>query len=310
MKKIFALILSCIMILTLVSCGGGNTKGHGSNDGFDDETDYDDIVEEVNMYYGDDETEITLYKPDVASFAIGADEAENAGDIVVLVADDYSWDAEIMGYKYYEGIGSNRPFVDSYFVGDVVSDEYTDYDEEMYYLDLEYDDAPVMLINYLYEKEDSGEEKYETFVGFEYEGFDDCGLFGCIFVTEEDYEDDYFAAVFAQLLNLDYDYEFETAEADDWDDWDDEEEYLDTDLIVGEWENVDNPDEVYFFFADDYATYTVDEEETELTYSIDEDGNLTLEFEDGIEEYIVSFDGSDTMYFSDGAGHSIELGRI
>ena len=309
MKKIFAFILASLLTLSLVSCGAGSGN---TGDDYDDYDEYEEgIVEEINMYYGDDKTNITLYKPENASFAIGEEEAQDAGDLVVMTADDYSWDAEIMGYKYYgdSGLFSNKPFVDYYFSG-IVSDEYTYFDDDGYYTDLEYEGSNVVIMKYVYEKEDYDEPVYQNFVGFEYEGSEDRGLMGCMFNYYEDFEDEYFIAVFAQTFGIDYDYQFETESYDEWDDWDDEEEGFDTDMIVGEWENADNPDEVYFFFADDYATLTIDDEEAELSYVLDEDGVLTLEFEDITEEYIVSFDGSDTMYFSDGNGHSIELYRI
>ena len=309
MKKLFALILTGLMVFSLASCGKSNNDGSDSTDENYDET---GVVEEINMYYGDDKIDITLYKPENASFAIGEEEALDAGDLVVMTADDYSWDAEIMGYKYYgdSGLFSNKPFVDYYFSG-IVSDEYTYYDDDGYYTDLEYNGSTVVIMKYVYEKEDYDEPVYQNFVGFEYEGSEDRGLMGCMFNYYEDFEDEYFIATFAQTFGIDYDYEFEGADDyDDWDDWDDEEEYLDTDLIVGEWENVNNPDEVYFFFADEYATLTIDGEETELSYYLFDDGELCLYFEDYEEEYIVSFDGSDTMFMSDGNGHSVELSRI
>ena len=299
MKKLLALILASLLTLSLVSCGGGSGT---SNDDYDDG--YEDVIESIELTYGDDKDTITLYKPENGVFTI-----EEDGDIVTLCADDYSWDAEVMGYKYYgdHGIFSNRPFVDYYFSGKV-SDEYTYFADDGYYTDLEYDGSTVVFMDYVYEKEGYEEAVYENFVGFEYEG-SDRGLVGCVFTSFEELDDDYLIATFAQIFDIDYDYEFESESDDEWDDWDDEEGF-DTDMIVGEWENVDNPDEVYFFFADDYATLTIDGEETELSYTLDEDGNLTLDFDDITEEYRVSFDGSDTMYFSDGNGHSIELYRI
>ena len=303
MKKLLALIFAALLTLSLVSCGtGSGNNADDYDDGYDD-----DVIENIELTYGEDKDTITLYKPENGVFTI-----EEDGDIITLSAEDYSWDAEIMGYEYFgdHGIFSNQPFVDYYFAGEV-SDEYTYYDEVSYYTDLEYDGESVVLVNYEYEEEGYDELVCETFVGFEYKAGDDYGLIGCRFLFDENIDDEVFIATFAQIFGLEYDYEFASSEeGDDWDDWDDEDEGFDTDLIVGEWENVDKAGEIYFFFADDYATYTVDGDETELSYTFDEYGNLTLEFDDFVEEYTVSFDGSDTMYISSESGHSIELERI
>ena len=118
MKKLLALLLAGIMIFALVGCNNAEVSEEADNSGYSEELDEaEDVVNKINMTYGDDETKITLYKPEGASFSVDAEDAEDAGDIVIMLADDYSWDAEIMGYKHFEGISSNEPFVEYYFDG-------------------------------------------------------------------------------------------------------------------------------------------------------------------------------------------------
>ena len=127
MKKLLALLLAGIMVFALVGCNNAEVSDETDNSGYSEELDEaEDVVDKINMNYGDDETKITLYKPDGAFFSVDAEDAEDAGDIVIMLADDYSWDAEIMGYQYFEGISSNVPFVEYYFDG-ATSDNYTFY---------------------------------------------------------------------------------------------------------------------------------------------------------------------------------------
>ena len=118
-----------------------------------------------------------------------------------MLADDYSWDAEIMGYQYYEGIGSNVPFVDYHFCGSVMADDYESYEEEATELDIEYEGNPVKLVRYTYKEVGDEEEYSECFVGFEYSGTEDNGLLGiriCSF--EEELSDSYIADLFSDVF--------------------------------------------------------------------------------------------------------------
>ena len=152
------------------------------------------------MTYGDDETKITLYKPEGAFFSVDAEDAEDAGDIVIMLADDYSWDAEIMGYQHFEGISSNVPFVEYYFDG-AASDDYTFYEQEITDLGIDYEGKPVKLIRYTYKEVDDEEEYKECFVGFEYKGTEDSGLFGLkITPSDEELSDDYIKDLFTQTF--------------------------------------------------------------------------------------------------------------
>ena len=203
MKKLLALLLAGIMIFALVGCNNAEVSEEADNSGYSEELDEaEDVVNKINMTYGDDETKITLHKPDGAFFSVDAEDAEDAGDIVVMLADDYSWDAEIMGYKHFEGISSNEPFVEYYFDG-AASDDYTFYEQEAIDLGIDFEGKPVKLIRYTYKEVDDEEEYKECFVGFEYKGTEDSGLFGLkIGSFEEDLSDDYIKGLFNQIFRL------------------------------------------------------------------------------------------------------------
>ena len=203
MKKLLALLLAGIMIFALVGCNNAEVSEEADNSGYSEELDEaEDVVNKINMTYGDDETKITLHKPDGAFFSVDAEDAEDAGDIVIMLADDYSWDAEIMGYKHFEGISSNEPFVEYYFDG-AASDDYTFYEQELTDLGIEYEGKPVKLIRYTYKEVDDEEEYKACFVGFEYKGTEDSGLFGLkIGSFEEDLSDDYIKGLFKQIFRL------------------------------------------------------------------------------------------------------------
>ena len=203
MKKLLALLLAGIMIFALVGCNNAEVSEEADNSGYSEELDEaEDVVNKINMTYGDDETKITLYKPEGASFSVDAEDAEDAGDIVIMLADDSSWDAEIMGYKHFEGISSNEPFVEYYFDG-AASDDYTFYEQEAIDLGIDFEGKPVKLIRYTYKEVDDEEEYKACFVGFEYKGTEDSGLFGLkIGSFEEDLSDDYIKGLFNQIFRL------------------------------------------------------------------------------------------------------------
>ena len=203
MKKLLALLLAGIMIFALVGCNNAEVSEEADNSGYSEELDEsEEVVDKINMTYGDDETKITLHKPDGAFFSVDAEDAEDAGDIVIMLADDYSWDAEIMGYKHFEGISSNEPFVEYYFDG-AASDDYTFYEQEAIDLGIDFEGKPVKLIRYTYKEVDDEEEYKACFVGFEYKGTEDSGLFGLkIGSFEEELSDSYIKGLFNQMFAL------------------------------------------------------------------------------------------------------------
>ena len=199
MKK----LLAGILVFALVGCNNAEVSEEAGKSGYSEELDEaEDVVNKINMTYGDDETKITLYKPEDASFSVDSEDAEDAGDIVIMVADDYSWDAEIMGYKHFKGISSNEPFVEYYFDG-AASDKYESYQQETTDLGIDYKGKPVKLIRYTYKEVDDEEEYKECFVGFEYKGTEDSGLFGLkIGSFDEELSDDYIKGLFNQIFRL------------------------------------------------------------------------------------------------------------
>ena len=203
MKKLLALLLAGILVFALVGCNNAEVSEEADNTGYSEELDEaEDVVNKITMTYGDDKTKITLYKPEDASFSVDSEDAEDAGDIIIMVADDYSWDAEIMGYKHFEGISSNVPFVEYYFDG-AASDNYTFYEQEATDLGIDFEGKPVKLIRYTYKEVDDEEEYKECFVGFEYKGTEDRGLFGLkIGSFEEELSDDYIKGLFNQIFRL------------------------------------------------------------------------------------------------------------
>lgn len=234
MKKLLALLLSGLMMFSLVACSDDNVNtdddpinnedvSDTEDDFYDDyEDDYDDDfdedyddeydddygfeyedlndVKQINMVYGDDEIKVTLYKPDGASFTM-IDDPDDSGDLMSICANDYSWDGEIMGYKYYPGIGSNVPFVDYYFAGEVNAEKYESYEEDVVELDASYNGNPAMIIRYTYKEIEDDEAYTEYFVGFEYNGTNDKGLMGVRVFADEEIADETLETLFEQLFN-------------------------------------------------------------------------------------------------------------
>jgi len=202
MKKLLALLLSGIMVLAIAGCNKEDIEaGPDSIENLEEDVvSEEEVVNKINMIYGDDEVSITLHKPEDASFSVDAEDADDAGEIVIMLADDYSWDAEIMGYKYFEGISSNVPFVEYYFDG-ATSDKYTFYEQEATDLGIDFEGKPGKLIRYTYKEVDDEEEYKECFVGFEYEGTEDKGLFGLkITSSDEELSDNYIKELFNQIF--------------------------------------------------------------------------------------------------------------
>ena len=188
MKKTLALLLAVIMVFSLAACGGEKNTDVKDNPATDTAESGEGIVEKINMVYG-------------ASFTLGSDTPDDAGDLVGICADDYSWDGEIMGYKYYEGIGSNVPFVDYYFAGEVNSEKYEEYEEEVTDIGIAYDGKAVMAIRYTYKEVDAEEGCLEYFVGFEYAGAADSGLMGVkIIPSDTELSEDTLKTIFTELF--------------------------------------------------------------------------------------------------------------
>ena len=75
--------------------------------------------------------------------------------------------------------------------------------KEMADLGIDFEGKPVKLIRYTYKEVDDEEEYKACFVGFEYKGTEDSGLFGLkIGSFEEDLSDDYIKDLFKQIFRL------------------------------------------------------------------------------------------------------------
>ena len=67
MKKLLAILLAGMMAFSLAACGGTNNDVDEPGSEVSE-----DVVSKVGMVYGDDETPITLTKPDDAEFTLVA----------------------------------------------------------------------------------------------------------------------------------------------------------------------------------------------------------------------------------------------
>lgn len=277
-------------------------------------------IESADMIYGSDEYPVTIYKPENGTLELDAEDVEEALDFVWITSDDYEWTIDVSDQVLYYNGNATDALVEYYYNGelDYFADEYAYFDAYDYELDIEFDGEPVRVIEYTFaDANDPDDEETEYFVGVEFEDtfegeYYGDGLFGFrYYMFDETPSDDELASLFCEIFGIDG-YEFDIPEKDDdWDDWGDDEGF-DTDLIVGEWQAVDaERDEVFFFYASDYATYTLYGEEYELTYSLSDDAVLLIEFDgENSVDYTVSFDGSDTMYLIDVDGNEIEFERI
>ena len=90
MKKLLAILLAGILVFSLAACGGTNGDVDVDEPGTEVS---EDVVAKVGIVYGDDETPITLTKPDDAEFTLVGDDPLDSRDMVGLCATDYSWDA-------------------------------------------------------------------------------------------------------------------------------------------------------------------------------------------------------------------------
>lgn len=277
-------------------------------------------LESVNMAYGSDKYPLTIYKPERGTIELDAEEAEDKPEFVWMSSDDFEWTIDVFGsVLYYNGVADDA-FVEYYYTGelDYFAEDYAYFYADAYELGIEYGAQPVIVMEYTFAEEGyEDEEETEYFVGVEFEDtyngeYYGDGLVGFrYYMYDEEPSPDYLASLFGEVFGN------EPPAVDYWDDEDEtdyfeDDEGFDTELIVGEWQELYVPQEVkFFFFASDYATYTYEGVEYEIEYSLSDDAILNIEFEDGSAyDYTVAFDGSDTMYLIDIDGNSMEFERI
>ena len=84
--------------------------------------------------------------------------------------------------------------------GAVNEEEFASYEETVSELGIDFEGKPVKAIRYTFKEVDDEEEYKEIFVGFEYKGTEDQGLFGLkIGAFDEDLTDDYLKGLFKEL---------------------------------------------------------------------------------------------------------------
>lgn len=294
MKRLFALLLAALMVLTLVSCAGsgsgGNTGNNEENKGEKltllqyTEEDYDAMIS-VDFFY-----------PDNADITIEIDEE-----------DPYCADLT------YEDVGviiSPSLFEDTTFDD---NKEYAKEEEETYtefeiggYDCYAYEDFGGYWIYAHLEKLYENTDRYLV-ITIDPIDFDEPIAEGAELYEIDEVKEIVDSFVYNGLVGGSAESEIESGEEDAFDD-----EGFDTDLFVGEWNAVDSPyNEVFNFYEGEYATYTISGQEMELEYEITDEGYLYLTFETGQElDYTVVFDGSDTMFLVDVNGNAAEFERL
>ena len=294
MKRLFALLLATLMVLTLVSCGGsgsgGNTGNNEENKGEKltllqyTEEDYDAMIS-VDFFY-----------PDNADITIEIDEE-----------DPYCAD---LTYEDAGVIISPSLFEDTTF------DDNKEYakDEEETYTEFEiggydcyaYEDFGGYWIYAHLEKLYENTDRYLV-ITIDPVDFDEPVAEGAELYEIDEVKEIVNSFVYNGLVGGSAESEIESGEEDAFDD-----EGFDIDLFVGEWNAVDSPyNEVFNFYEGEYATYTISGQEMELEYEITDEGYLYLTFETGQElDYTVVFDGSDTMFLVDVNGNAAEFERL
>lgn len=299
--------------------GIGRTKSayyFASEEEEEEEEDTYGTLESVDMIFGSDEIPITISKPEGSTIELDAEDAEEALDFVWITSDDFAWTVDVHSSVLYYNGNADDAFVEYYYNGelDYFAEDYAYFDADVYELDMEYCGQPVMVIEYTFaESGYEDEEETEYFVGVEFEDtyngeYYGDGLIGFrYYMFDETPDMDELASLFSEIFTGE---PSEVGYGEENDPY--EDEGFDTDLIVGEWQELYVPQQVIFFFYEsDYATYTYEGYEYEIEYSLSDDGILIIEFEDGTAyDYTVVFDGSDTMYLTDIDGNEMEFERI
>lgn len=280
-------------------------------------------LESAELVYGSDNLTVTIYRPENATLELEAEDLEDDLNLIWITENDYAWTVDVFGAVSYDLDVAGKAVADYYYKGELHpnEDDYAYFDAYDYELDIEYKGQPVKVIEYTYVDSMYADEDYdyyeetEYFVGVEFEDTFEGehygnGLLGYrYYMYDETPSDDELAKLFCEIFGVEgYEFDIEEEEEDIWA----EDEGFDTDLIVGEWKAVDSDyEEIFFFYASDYATYSIDGEELELEYTISDDGFLYIVFEDGSNvAYSVTFDGSDTMILEDDFGDEMVFERI
>lgn len=294
MKRLFALLLATLMVLTLVSCGGsgsgGNTGNNEENKGEKltllqyTEEDYDAMIS-VDFFY-----------PDNADITIEIDEEDPyCADIT------YEDEGVIISPSLFE----DTTFDDNKEYAKEEEETYTEFEISGYDC-YAYEDFGGYWIYAHLEKLYENTDRYLV-ITIDPVDFDEPVAEGAELYEIDEVKEIVDSFVYNGLVGGSAESEIESGEEDAFDD-----EGFDIDLFVGEWNAVDSPyNEVFNFYEGEYATYTISGQEMELEYEITDEGYLYLTFETGQElDYTVVFDGSDTMFLVDVNGNAAEFERL
>lgn len=200
MKRLSVFVLIFMIALSLTACNGDKPET-----GMPDPEAYD-VISEVNMVYGTDDNELTIYKPENASFEV--EDAEDGGDLVWVAADDMSWNIDVFGAVCYDHDVPSHPFVDYYYNGELNSeeDDFASFEQEVRDLGISYMGNPVKVLEYTYTEADETDRETEFFVGVEFTDTRDGkqygrGLLGYKFyMYSEPLSDPEFAKLFEELF--------------------------------------------------------------------------------------------------------------
>lgn len=303
MKKIFALVLTIVMVLTLAACGG-KTEPSGNNS--TDNTQSDTVVTKdsrangdgsYRFMYGWDNHEVTLYTPDgVASEGTGVYDPkyvpkENVfeGMSLTFEAEDESWYCQARDLQE-DQVSYIEHLAQFYFEGKVDDEgEYTDYKQTVTDLGFKWIDLPVKMIVSDYTSE-SGIDWTQTFVGVEYSlnssEVSGKGLLGLDFFYAE-LTQDQFAYVAGQIFGVDSgvkDDPFKEGGSAPT-------TSVDASKLLGTWLQRDSDWDDTFIFNADGTGVVISGPEYPFTYAVNGD-ILTLTYDDGDqEEFTISVDG-------------------
>lgn len=293
MKRIFALLISVLLVFSLVSCGGSgsNTTNNGENNNTENKGEKLTLLQYTEEDY-DAMISVDFFYPFDANIEIENDEY------------DPSWanlSYEETGVKIGPALFEDTTFKENKEYAEEEEETYTEFEINGYNC-YAYEDFGGYWIYVHLEELSENTDRY-LIITLDPIDFVDPIAEGAELYEDEDVKDIVNSFVYNGLVG----YDSESGEDEEWDD-----EGFDTDMIVGEWKAVESPyDEIFFFYASDYATYSIQGQEMELEYEVTDDGYLYLTFETGQEiDYTVIFDGSDTMYLVDVNGNEAVFERI
>ncbi|MBE6949117.1 MAG: hypothetical protein E7456_04655 [Ruminococcaceae bacterium] len=343
MKRILAIILTAIMLLTLVACGGKEAPEENSepvesttdeNVTPEESEPADDEVKSVVTQYGSNPDyeayTATIYCPEGAYF----DEDEYAEYLTDGYLNDFWVYDDVRDYSTYSHVYWSRDIYNDptelptgygvleqlYFDGELAPEtaaEYPEYDQKVIDLGFKWEDKDVKLIETTYTSADDFTYS-EVFVGVEYthyfwrvmddgkveDGVTAPGLFGFT-VNGWDITEDQYAWIAGQLFGVD--------SGRTWDLEADEGTAapvvnVDASALYGTWLERDSDWDNTYVFNEDGSGLLISGPEYPFTYAVSGD-SLTLTYDDGDEEsFTVSAAGS-VLTLIDQFGNEIILDK-